>query len=1087
MKKELKISPKNQNLCLSSKLLLLVFLLACFVIIPQSIVAQELKITGKVVDKSKTPVPGVNVVIKGTTTGTMTDPNGQFSLSVQPGSTLVFSFIGMTTKEVVVTEQKELLIELSEESTLLNEVVVVGYGEMSRRNLTTSISKVGGENLSNIPLNTIGEGLKGKIPGVRVYQPNFTPGAEPTFTIRGGSSIQKSNNPLVLVDGIEMSLTDINPKDITSIEILKDAASTSIYGSRGSNGVILVTTNKGSYSTKPVITFELASAYMNAERFYEFVGAEELLTYLRPATALSPYPERNSKEGFPQSSGNVSPNSIYTTRYLNEGESVPEGWKSMPDPLDPSKTLIFQDNNWAKLVAGTAWWQNYNIGITGGSNNMRYAGSLGYTDDGGVAIGTGYNRFNAKINTDIKVTQKFIFSAGVNFSEGSKDEYSTPDFTQYHVISRGLYCGPTQRMYFDNGSPTPGVNSSSPNPLWFVATRTRDNIEQRFALSSSVKYNFTDKIDIVIPVTFFRRFYQYDYFEYAHIYSSARQGMSNMIYDHNLKIEPYINYSSNVFNKNHSIQLTTGLSYFELGNKNLKAIAQGSSTDKITTLNASPTKTDAYTYITSEVLLGYFGRLSYNLLDRYLISGTFRADGSSRFQEGNRWGFFPGISVGWLINKEPLFQGVTNIFDLLKLRISYGQTGNNQVGLYQAFGEFSVNPVSIGKSVAFGDYSVSSKYNGNSSIIPSSMPNEDLSWETTTQLDIGLDFALLNNRISVIADYFDKRTSNLLFQTPLPNTSGFASVEKNVGEVKFYGFDFEIRSKNISKNNFTWSTTFQWSFVKNKVLKLPDNGRDRNRIGGVNLPDGSSFGGIAEGEPLYRIFGYKVDHIIQTSEEAATANYDELAVGWNPKDGKKIKGRKLPGDYEWIDRNNDGKINDMDQFEIGSSVPHSTGGMSNIFQFKNLSLSIDLDWALGHSVYDEVMQRFLANTMSTQAPLPTLVRKTWKEPGDNTKFARFTANDIADGSNNWRISDRFLQDASYLCIRNITLQYDFPNKLSSKLGINDLNIYVSGDNLHYFTDLLYISPETGAATTYSKDYFTYPPVRKFSFGIRFKF
>ncbi len=1022
---------------------------------------QTVTVSGTVTDAQGQPLPGATVMEEGTTNGTVTNSDGVFTINVSGNATLVFSFVGMSTQRVPVNSRSQIDIRMEEETIGMEEIVVVGYGEMSRRNLTTSISSVKGEELQSIPISTVGEGLKGKIPGVRVHQTNFTPGAEPTFTIRGGSSIQKSNQPLVLVDGVEISFKDINPNDIESIEVLKDAASTSIYGSRASNGVILVTTRKGSVGA-PKIIFEATVAYQEPERFYKFLPAAEEISIKRIATAISPYPQRNHITGYPQSSGNTD-NSIFSTRYLAEGESVPDGYKSMLDPLDPSKTLIFQDNDYTKLIAGTSMWQKYNLGVNGGTENIRYSGSIGYIKDDGVALGTGYKRLNARFNTDIRIADNLSFSSGINFSESSTDEYSS----QRDVISRGLYSGPTQKMYWADGRPTPGVNSSSPNPLWYTSTRTYDNLEQRFTFNSSLSYNISEGLVAIVTGSIYRRNYQDDYFELAHEFSSARNAESNYRYGQIATFEPYINYIKNIFNEDHSLNVTAGLSYTEFKNKSLSAGARGASTDKIHTLNAAPDKYDATTSINTEVLAGTFGRLSYSYLNKYLFSATIRADGSSRFPKGEQWGYFPGISLGWIMSEEPVFENLIDNVGLLKLRASLGQTGNNTVGLYDAF----------------GTYGSTYKYDGTAGIRPSSMPNRALTWETTTQTDIGIDLAFLNNRIEIISDYFNKHTEGLIFSVPLPNTAGFSNVEQNIGKVKFYGFEFEVKSNNINTRDFNWNSTLSWSFVKNKVLKLPDNGRDGNRIGGWNLPDGTSFGGIAEGEPLYRIFGYKVSHILETQEEADAAHYDEIARGWDPVRQERRPGSKAVGMFEWIDKDGNGRINEIDQFEVGRTAPHSTGGLGNIFQYKKWSLNIYMDYAIGHSIYDESWQRFLGNTMSTQAPIPYEVKNFWTQPGDGP-WPKFVANDLADGGMNFRRSDFMVQDASYLCIRNITLQYTIPETMIKRFGLNDLALNITGNNLHYFTDVEYISPETGTESTYSHGYFPYPPVRSFSIGVK---
>ncbi|MDR0575895.1 MAG: SusC/RagA family TonB-linked outer membrane protein, partial [Tannerella sp.] len=394
--------------------------------------SQELTISGTVTDNGGLTLPGVSVVLKGTAAGASTGGDGRYSLKAPKGSVLTFSYIGYKSQEIKINNQTQINVTLQESTLGLDEVVVVGYGTQSRRTITSAITKVGGEVLQNIPINTVGEGLKGKIAGVRLYSNNNTPGSDVTIRIRGGSSINKTNAPLILVDGVERAFSGVNPNDIESIEALKDAASTAIYGSRASNGVILITTKKGSMNKAPRITFEATMALQEAETLYNFMNAEDYLRTVRPAVAAGPNAHYNSMDGYSASSGNTE-TSIYSTRYLKEGERISAGYKSIPDPLDPTKTLIFQDNNFQDEIYKKVAWQNYYVGIDGGSDIIKYNASLGYTDDAGVAIATGYSRLSMRSGIDVKISKNLTFTAGFDYSKTDSEEYQN----QMNVISRG--------------------------------------------------------------------------------------------------------------------------------------------------------------------------------------------------------------------------------------------------------------------------------------------------------------------------------------------------------------------------------------------------------------------------------------------------------------------------------------------------------------------------------------------------------------------------------------------------------------------------------------------------------------------------
>lgn len=1046
------------------------YLLFVLLLFSLSIAAQEYTITGVVTDHEGLTIPGASVSVKNTTRGTITDLDGKYSIAVSKGEVLIYSFVGYKPQEQSIADSRPVNIKLSISTVGLDEVVVVGYGTQSRRTITSAITKVGGEALKNIPISTVGEGLKGKIAGARLYSNNNTPGADVTIRIRGGSSINKSNDPLILVDGVERAFSGINPNDIESIEILKDAASTAIYGSRASNGVVLITTKKGDFGKKANITFEANLAMQEPETLYDFMNAEDYLRTVRPAVAIGPNSKYNQMDGYSASSGNTA-SSIYSTRYLKDGETVPAGYKSMIDPIDPTKTLIFQDNNFQDEIYKKALWQNYYVGIDGGNDGIKYSSSIGYTDDGGVALATGFQRLSMRSAMDIKINEHLNFASGFDYSKTDSEEYRN----QMNVISRGLATPPTQKKYNEDGTPTKGYNATSPNPIWYKYYNDQSTVDKRLSAYGKLTYRIIDGLKADVQLSTYNHHSKDDSFMKANEFNGLRPTTSSFGELNRNKLEAYGTYNKSILN--HSFSVMAGYSYQRDKNQALSASVTGASSDKVPTLTAGPDKTDATSSFTEDVTIGYFGRLSYDFKKKYLFSATFREDASSRFASGHQWGFFPGASAGWVVSDESFMKNIKNL-DNLKLRVSYGQTGNNSIGLYDAYGK----------------YSTSAKYNGIAGIVPSTMPNTELTWEVSTQLDAGFDLSIFNNRLSISGDYFNKITDNLLFSKELPNTSGFSNVQTNIGKVKFYGFDIEVSSTNIQTKDFSWSSKLTWSFVKNKVLKLPDNGREKNRIGGITLADGTSFGGTAEGESLYSYYGYVVDHIIETQEGADNAIYDSKAKGYRFSDKKKIAGRKEIGDYEWknrdgsLQRNGKDYIDDQDQFLLGYTVPTSTGGLNNSFSYKNFNLNIFLDWALGHSIQNSSEMRYFMNTFANNYTLIDEVKECWSKPGDNTKYARFTANDPDDGNSNFsRSSNVFNYKGDYLCIREVSLQYNVPSSKLGKFGIQNLAFTLSGNNLHYFTAVKGVSPEVGTSTTYNSSYYNYPPIRRFSAGIKVTF
>lgn len=534
-------------------LLCLAFLLA-----GMSVWAQTHRLTGRVTEDKGQAVVGASVIVKGTTQGITTDSNGSFALDLANGDiTLVVSFIGYRTQEVAIPRsQSRIDIELAPESIAVDEVVVVGYGEQSRRSVTSSIAKLDGEALQNIPISTVGEGLKGKIAGLKVTQTNFSPGGGFSYQIRGGSSINGSNSPLVLVDGVERDFSAINPNDIASIDVLKDAASSAIYGAKASNGIILVTTKRGGYNKAPRITFEANWAWQDTETEIEFLNAREYIEVVR--TAVAEYlniPSRASDalsylNGAHSAGVGNKPNGIFSTRYYDPATDVlPAGYRTMPDPINPSKTIMYRDTDWQDLLYNGAWWQNYYLGIDGGGERVRYSASLGYTDDEGVALSTGYNRVNFKSNLDAKITKRLTASFGVDFARTDTEAYAN----QRNTISRALANPPTMNAYYEDGTPVEGYNSSSQTPLFYDKYYDRSNQKNYLSLIGGLRWEIIDGLTANVQGSFFRTDSKTKQFIKANVFDATRKSSWGQTMTERQKLEAYVSYKESQRYHNHVV------------------------------------------------------------------------------------------------------------------------------------------------------------------------------------------------------------------------------------------------------------------------------------------------------------------------------------------------------------------------------------------------------------------------------------------------------------------------------------------------------------------------------------------------------
>ena len=1037
-------------------------------------------------------------MVKGTQTGVSSDVEGNYEIVVPgPGSVLVFNYLGYQPQEIAVGNRTQIDVRLAEDNNVLDDVVVIGYGTQSRRTLTSAVSKVSGADLEGVPVNSIGDALKGKVPGVRVSTANNQPGSDPVFLIRGGSSINQSNAPIIIVDGVRREMTGLNTNDIESIEILKDAASAGIYGASASNGVILVTTKKGNRAKGPQITFEAQAAWTSPATKFDLMDARDYVVTMRRALNDCPgytYGQQVLTGANSAGIGNGD-SSIWTTRYLQEGESVPRGWSSVVDPVDPSKIIVFQDNDQQSQWFDDSYWMQYYVGVNGGSDKVTYAASASYMKDGGIGINTDFSRFTFHGNTSFKITKSLTAGTTFDYSETSGNEIPSSGIGNYWtILGRGMFMPATHRDYLEDGEPAQGTNNTTISAAWFDRYYTNNYVTRRSTANFNLKWDIIDGLSAFAQIAnhnSYKNSYQY---LAGNAISQNRQTYEGWSQTNRLSFQAHVDYNKSF--GDHNLSAMVGYDFLKRKINGMSMTVQGAESDKTPTLGAGTTPTAWTDTQTPWCQISYFGRLNYNYREKYILGFTMRADGSSLFAKDNRWGYFPAVSAGWVVSEEKFWN--IEKFNQLKLRLSYGLTGNNNVDYYDTLGAYSVTGI----------------YAGSGATLASTLPNLGLTWEKTKQFDIGLDMAFFNNRLRVAADYYSKKSEDLLFDVSLPDTSGYGSAMQNVGSIRFYGLEFEISSVNVSTKNFSWTTDFTYSFNANKVLSLPDeyyykdiDGKDAWRIGGYTMSEsGYRFGGTAVGEPLGRIYGYKTSHIIESEAQADAALYDSNSHGYRRSDGLSIAGRKDVGDYEWKNRAGsaltaDGReqINGEDMFLLGNVVPHSTGGMNNTFKFKNLTLSVYLDYALGHSIYNYQYTRCFQTSMGNcNWNLVYDALNTWQKPGDDTKFARLTPNDADGGNRNYsRISNINVQKADYLCLRDVTLSYDLPLRWIRKVGLGRLTVSVSGNTLCYWTGVKGISPESasvGSSTgmysvtsSSATSFNNYPPTRKVLFGLKATF
>lgn len=1054
--------------------------------------AEKIAVRGIVTDQSGNPVPGVTIVEKGTQNGTITTDDGSYAITVNDDATLVFTIVGMEKKEVPVSGRKKIDVVLQGNAVRLNEVVAIGYGKQSRVDVTNSISKVGEQEFEHTPGGNPLKQLQGKVAGLSLQISDGQPGSDPQIFLRGGTTTSPEGDaPLVIVDGVVSqgmrSITDLNSDDIESIQVLKDAASTAIYGARAANGIIIVTTKTGK-SGKPKVDFKYTYGIETQGKKYDFLDARDYIYVSRRNTML--YNKSNpdfflSGGTYGMSTGNPrdSRNTLefldtylqdYGKDYVNELLSK-EGWETMQDPVT-GKMLIFKNTNFQDVTFQTGHTANYNVDVSGGNEVANYYLGLGYLDQDGIVYGTYYKDYNALFNGSYKLSNSFKIHTSVAYSIGV---HNSPNNYQ-NVLSRSVDMPPTYRLYYEDGTPAPGEGVSSFRSRLhevYYKEKYTDVRNYRTTMQLGADWNILEGLTFTPSLSWFTTEGKSRYFEAYNEVNKNRNASANHNLDRHTQLDAVLNYTRTLATDHH-FGLMLGASYIDDYSYRMSGSGYGAPTDYITTLNATVAETQrTSTTESTDVLMSYFGRLNYDYNKKYLFSASFRKDGSSRFAKDHKWGVFPGFSAGWNMHMEDFWSPLKNTISQFKLRASWGQAGNNLLTINDSQGE----------------YSTGYDYMGNVGILNTTLANNDLFWETTTSFDAGVDMGLFNNRISLLLDYYNKLTSGRLFSKPLDATTGFSSIKSNYGSIRNRGFEAELSATPVQSKNFSWDLSFTFSYNKGVVVKLPDNGEDKNRTGGNYVYDPGQkkyikVGGFAEGEQFGQRWAYHMTGVYSTDKDAENAPYDVETNGRT----------KIGGDAIWEDRDKNDTIDYRDMVFMGYIRPNKIGGMVNTLHYKGFALRFVVDYAMGHVIDNGFRARTNGSARNNNDALADVLSdKIWKEQGDHASIPRYTVQSDADY--NWRNHLRssngignsgyssnnslYYSKGDFLAFREISLSYSLQTKWLNKAYIQGIELFAGAFNIGYLTAYDGLMPEvyTGA------DPGLYPRPREYNMGLKVNF
>lgn len=1057
-----------------------IFMLFCL-LFSIGAMAQKKSITGVVTDATGEAVIGASVVEKGTTNGTVTDLDGNFTLSVDENGSIQVSFIGYQTQTLNVKGKTSFKIVLKEDSEMLQEVVVTGYGgKQLRTKVTNSISKVSENALTVGVYSNPAQALSGAVAGLKVTQSSGNPGATPSIVLRGGTNFDGTGSPLVLVDGqLRDSLSDINPEDIESMEVLKDAGATALYGARASNGVILVTTKNGKTGRREInLKAKIGLSYINTP--YEFLGARDYITAIRTAYANTPWaPVNNLKGASPFGTGNtLNEKTQWNIMEKNADNAylLQKGWQEMPDPLNPNSTIIFRDMDPADYnMNNPAMTQDYNINMSGGNEKGSYYAGLGYNKSEGIPVVSFYERYSFVFNGSYQVADRIKVSSNFNFNRANWDSMPATQGDEGNYFGRIMSTPPTARFADEDGNPLLGPNSGDGNQSYQKDKFQRENQTDKFTMIQTVEVDLFKGLKLKGTANWyyveelFESFNQ-DYETTPGSWNRARSTSAEFKRSFSQTYNAVLNYNT-VINRDHSLEVMLGSEFFDKQYKRFKAAGSGAPTDDFGDLGYTSTdagKRDIDSEHTQYRILSYFGRLNYDYQGKYLFSAVFRQDGYSSLLGDNRWGFFPGVSGGWIFGKEDFVKNAVPFLSFGKLRASYGVNGNaTDIGPYTLQGSYN-----------------SQVYNGNTGFLIGTLPNPALRWEKTKTFEVGLDLSFLDNRLNANFTYYNRMTTDKYANLSLPSTTGFSSIKNNNGKFRNRGLEIELSGKIIKNKDFSWEMSGNISYNKNKVISLPDNGLDKNRQDGQQiytgrqLADGSYerkyIGGYQEGMEPGVLVGYVAEGIYQSTSDIpanlkVTSGNIQGKTQYGPAawaaltDAERINGIELkPGDMKWKDINGDGIIDQFDQVVIGNTTPRWTGGFNTTFKWKGFTLYGRFDFALDYWIYDNTTPWFLGCMQGTYNTTKD-VFNTWSESNPGAQYPRYVYADQLGAANYYRNSTQFAYKGNYLAIREISLAYSLPQAWASKFYCQKLDVSITGQNLGYINSAPVASPEVSKA------------------------
>ena len=986
-------------------------------------VSSTKKISGVVKDETGEPVIGANVVVKGTTNGTVTDMNGRYSLEVPEGGVLQISYIGYNTQEVKVGSGDVVNVSLREDSEALDEVVVIGYGTVKKSDLTGAVGSVQMKDVSQVGITSADRALQGQIAGVQVNARTGQPGESMMIRVRGSNSLAGGNEPLYVIDGmpVEKMNSDINPEDILSMEVLKDASSTAIYGSRGANGVVMITTKRGR-TGDTVLEYNGYVGVSSLRKKLDLLGKDDYIAMVNEVSQ-------------------------------NDGNGI---------AITPEQAAMLPNNDWQDLAYQTALTHSHQVSVSGGTDKTKLYSSLNYMNQEGIIKGSDYNRFALRINGDQKLARNLSLNASIAYSYGTQNTANSNADGWGAIAYTAMVMAPIQEIRDADGKYTnfSGTPWGGTNPVGMAELYKNKTVNSRLLANMSLIYEIIDGLTFrvnagaEVNAGSSDRYIPIGLSAGGKLDGDASKSKSNYYTIINENILTY----DKRFNKNHALNLMGGVTfqtyqYNDLGGSGTGFLRDVYETNNLGVASTPGTPSSGYS---DYRMASFLGRANYNLMERYLLTVTARYDGSSKFSKNHKFAFFPSAALAWRLSEENFMQDIDWLSNL-KLRASIGQTGNQSISPYQTFARLGTSgPIfGDGKDIGFG---------------LSSMANDDLKWETTTQTDIGVDFGFFSNRLNIGFDYYWKQTRDLLYNATLPPSSGYSSMLRNLGRIDNKGFEISINTINM-KGKVNWMTNL--NITSNRSI-VKDLGSDvyGNKIQRIDAPiGGGNWFPLFVGKAPFQLYGYEIEGIYQTDEEARLNG----------------EATKKAGDYRYKDTDGKAGITTGDKTIIANTQPKFTFGLTNIINWNNFELSFLLIGSVGGDIVNE-FNKSITNIGGTWNIRKDVWENHWTPENPNAKYARAsvaTKDYLAFGDP----SSVWVENGSYLRFKDIKLAYTLPSQWFAGSRKPNISVYLSGQNLITITSYSHYDPEASwtSSAVNGWDRGVYPSAKSFTLGLQVKF